>query len=68
MNHGHHQARDRQHRTRQARQQVSRASDLLRAAKRGEMQNDSVTLALDVGAIVSFGIAVGTFIYIYFTL
>ncbi|QMV33131.1 hypothetical protein KMC46_gp12 [Ralstonia phage Gamede] len=47
---------------------MSRASDLLRAAKRGEMQNDSVSLALDVGAIVSFGIFVGTAIYIYFTL
>lgn len=47
---------------------MNRASDLLRAAKRGEMQNDSVSLALDVGAIVSFGIAVGTLIYIYFSL
>ncbi|QMV32843.1 hypothetical protein D1_00017 [Ralstonia phage Dimitile] len=42
--------------------------DLLRAAKRGEMKNDSVTLALDVTTIAAVGIFVGTAIYIYFTL
>ena len=47
---------------------MNRASDLLRAAKRGEMQNDSVTLALDVAAIIAFGVFVGTSIYIYFSL
>ncbi|QMV33519.1 hypothetical protein 30B_00012 [Ralstonia phage Jenny] len=47
---------------------MSQHSDLLRAAKRGEMQNDGVSLALDVATIVAVGIFVGTAIYIYFTL